>query len=300
MSPRKFNLGVVGCGVMGTAIVAGILNDAPQAQSERSSRWVVDQIFISVQSAASVVRLEDTLSQNLHRVTIYQSDNLAVVKNSDIIILGCKPHLMKHVLGTDSLGQALHGKTLVSVLPGTSTQATQNAIHASIDLSQRPESECDVKVVRTMPNLAAKVGASMTVVASSPAESESEAVDVTKWLFNHVGSTQEIPEELFDLIGSLVGCSAAMFTVAIDGLLDQCVSGGLRRVEALRMVTQSVLGLAKLLEAGAHPSVLREEIASPGGTTIRSLQELERRGVRSAFDSALGAAGARARELCLK
>lgn len=65
-----------------------------------------------------------------------------------------------------------------------------------------------------MPNLAAKVGASMTVVASSPAESESEAVDVTKCY-----STQEIPEELFDLIGSFVGCSAAMFTVAIDGLL---------------------------------------------------------------------------------
>lgn len=202
---------------------------------------------------------------------------------------------MDTILGAEGVGRALNEKVVISVLAGKSTESTERAILGSdyyLDIDQ-PR----VHVVRTMPNMAARVGESMTVVAAPRTESEKEAVKLTRWLFDHVGKTQELPESLFDLIGSLVGCSGAMLTVAIEGLLDQSVAGGLGRSEALRLVTQSLFGLAKLLEAGNHPSMLREEIASPGGSTIQGLMELERRGVRSAFASALEVTGERAKEL---
>ncbi|KAJ5984873.1 hypothetical protein N7522_012069 [Penicillium canescens] len=293
--PQRFNLGIVGCGQMGTSILSGILNGEVERRQEDQPGWTVNHIFISVQSASSVDRLRNLLSQHLPRVTIYQSDNLATVRNSHVVILGCKPALMHTILSETGMREALESKILISILAGMDTKSTQDAILANGNPAEHPESQ--VHVVRAMPNIAAREGASITVVASPAHESDRDAVRVTQWLFNHVGKTQEIPESQFDLIGSLAGCTSAMFTVAIDGLLDQCVAGGFKRSEGLQVITQTLLGLAKLLEAGNHPAALREEVSSPGGSTIQGLLELERQGVRSAFASALGAAGERAREL---
>ncbi|KAJ5218964.1 uncharacterized protein N7498_001063 [Penicillium cinerascens] len=291
MSPPSFNLGIVACGQMGTAILAGILSQDPDANAP----WNVKRIFVSVQTAASVSRLQNMFAQHLSRITIYQGDNLAVAEHSHVVILGCKPALMEGILGAEGMGDALNDHILVSVLAGKTTEMTRRAIS---DIEGRAGRVAPrVHVVRTMPNMAAREHASMTVVSSPEDESDIEAVRVTRWLFDHVGKTHEIPESLFDLIGSLVGCSAAMFTVAVDGLLDQSVAGGLNRPAALKLVTQTLYGLAKLLEAGNHPSVLREEISSPGGSTIQGLMELDRQGVRSAYASALAVTGERAKAL---
>lgn len=291
MAARSFNLGIIACGQMGTAILAGILSQDPTADAP----WNVKRIFISVQSAESVSRLQNMLAQHLSRVTIYQGDNLAVAEHSHVVILGCKPALMEGILGAEGMGDALNGNILISVLAGKTTEMTRRAISGF----EAPTGGAipHVHVVRTMPNMAAREHASMTVVSSPEDDSDVEAVRVTRWLFDHVGKTHEIPESLFDVIGSLVGCSAAMFTVAIDGLLDQSVASGLNRPAALKLVTQTLFGLAKLLEAGNHPSVLREEISSPGGSTIQGLMELERQGVRSAYASALKVTGERAKSL---
>lgn len=291
MAARSFNLGIIGCGQMGTAILAGILSQDPTTNSP----WNVKRIFISVQSTSSISRLQDMFAQHLSRITIYQGDNLAVAEHSHVVLLGCKPALMEGILGAEGMGDALNGKILISVLAGKTTKMTRRAI--SDFEAPTAGATPHVHVVRTMPNMAAREHASMTVVASPEDDSDLEAVRVTRWLFDHVGKTHEIPESLFDVIGSLVGCSAAMFTVAIDGLLDQSVASGLNRPAALKLVTQTLFGLAKLLEAGNHPSVLREEISSPGGSTIQGLMELERRGVRSAYASALDVTGERAKAL---
>lgn len=293
--PRSFNLGIIGCGQMGTAILAGILNQESKAQATTNPEWTMNHIFISVQSETSFFRLQGIFSEHLSRITICQQDNLAVAKDSDVVLLGCKPALMEGILGAEGMGHALSGKILISVLAGKSTECTEKAICGSQD--SPGDVQPRVRVVRTMPNMAARVGESMTVVAAPRQDSEKEAVKVTRWLFDHVGKTQEIPESLFDLVGSLVGCSGAMFTLAVDGLLDQSVAGGLGRAEALSLVTQSLFGLARLLEAGNHPAMLREEISSPGGGTIQGLLELERQGVRSAYASALGVTGERAKQL---
>jgi pyrroline-5-carboxylate reductase len=295
MSPPSFKLGIIACGQMGTAILAGILSQEPNAGSTTNAPWNVKRIFVSVQSASSVSRLQNMFAQHLSRITIYQGDNLAVAEHAHVVILGCKPALMEGILGSEGMGDALNDKILISVLAGKTTEMTRKAIGDF----EVPTGKATprVHVVRTMPNMAAREHASMTVVASPEDESDIEAVRMARWLFDHVGKTHEIPESLFDLIGSLVGCSAAMFTVAIEGLLDQSVAGGLNRPDALKLVTQTLFGLAKLLEAGNHPSVLREEISSPGGSTIQGLMELERHGVRSAYASALGVLGERAKAL---
>lgn len=86
-------------------------------------------------------------------------------------------------------------------------------------------------------------------------------------------------------------------TVAVDGLLDGAVAEGMKRSEAMELVAGMLRGCAELLGNGGHPAVLREEIASPKGTTIRGLMELERGGVRGAFGRAVIEASERAREL---
>ncbi|KAJ5676069.1 hypothetical protein N7462_008966 [Penicillium macrosclerotiorum] len=295
---KVFNLGIIGCGQMGTAILKGILEGETQSRKNSQPDWSIRDISISVSSSSSVTRLENEFAPYGSRVAIHQSANLTTARNSDVVILGCKPAVMHSILGEDGMREALDGKILVSILAGMDTASTQEAITASGDLVNTGErAKGNVRVVRTMPNIAAREGASMTVVAAPAQETDREAVQIARWLFDHVGKTHEIPESQFDLIGSLVGCSGALFTVAVDGLLDQAVAGGLKRSDALGMITQSLLGLAKLLEAGNHPSVLREEISSPGGATIQGLIELERQGVRSAFSSALGVAGERATAL---
>ncbi|VUC31949.1 unnamed protein product [Clonostachys rosea] len=294
-TPKHFNLGILGCGQMGTAILSGIVKKKSDAQSG-TSEWEIKHVFVSVKSAASATQLREQFAEHAAFITIFHGDNVAASEGSDVVILGFKHTYMGPILGAPGLRQALEGKTLISVLPGKSTQATLSAVVGEEVLGDGQE-HSGITVVRTMPNLAAREGASMTIVAAATSESSQQAVNVTKWVLDHVGKTQEIPEAQFDLIGSLVGCSGAMFTIAIDGLLDASVAGGLKRSEALSMTTQSLLGLVRLLEQGSSPSNIREEVSSPGGSTIKSLMELERHGVRTAFSSALDVAGERAREI---
>lgn len=281
---------------MGTAILAGVIREATKPHREEQP-WRITHAHVSVTSDVSADRLKQVFSENLSFITIYNQDNLSLCQNADVIILGFKPAQARGILGAAGIGEAVRGKILISVLAGLSTKDTLAALATSESAEKLDEKEPATQVVRTMPNTGAKEGASMTVVATPAEGSSREAVDLTRWVFDHVGQTQEISESLFNIGGSFVGCSGAMFTIAIDGLLDQCVAEGMRRSDAQSMMASTLLGLVKLLEKGDSPSVIREEVSSPGGGTIRALLELERQGVRSAFSSALAAVSDRAREL---
>ena len=117
-------------------------------------------------------------------------------------------------------------------------------------------------------------------------------------LFGSVGTTVEVAEGLMDAVTGLSGSGPAYVFTVIQALADGGVQAGLPRATALQLAAQTALGAAQMvLATGAHPHQLRDQVASPGGTTIRGIAELEERGVPGAFMAAVRAAAARSKEL---
>ncbi|KAL4940411.1 pyrroline-5-carboxylate reductase dimerization-domain-containing protein [Aspergillus oleicola] len=121
----------------------------------------------------------------------------------------------------------------------------------------------------------------MTIVEIPETTSQGDK-DIISWIFSQIGAVKILNGELFDC-GSTLMASLATLSFAVDGILDGCVAEGMRRAEASEMTAQCLLGLAKMLQDGHHPAVLRESMASPRGCTIQSLLSVEKASVRHAF-----------------
>jgi pyrroline-5-carboxylate reductase len=148
-----------------------------------------------------------------------------------------------------------------------------------------------------MPNTPCLVGASAS--GYTPGERATpEDVALVDRLLNAVGRAFRVPESLLDAVTGLSGSGPAFVYLMIEALSDGGVRVGLPRDVATALAAQTVLGSAKMvLETGSHPGVLKDAVASPGGTTIAGLHALERGGVRGALMDAVEAATRRATEL---
>ena len=99
---------------------------------------------------------------------------------------------------------------------------------------------------------------------------------------------EELPEALMGGVSALTGSSPAYICMLIEAMADAGVYQGIPRAQAIRLAAQAVLGTAKLvLESGKHPELLKDEVCSPGGTTIRGVAALEQRGFRGAILDAI-------------
>ena len=148
-----------------------------------------------------------------------------------------------------------------------------------------------------MPNTPATVGAGMTAIAPGTSAKE-EQIEQAKKIFNAVGEVVEVAESSIDAVTGLSGSGPAFVALAIEALADGGVASGLPRAIALQLATQTVLGTATLVkETGMHPGVLKDQVTSPGGTTIAGVAKLESVGFRSALIEAVKTAAERSREL---
>jgi pyrroline-5-carboxylate reductase len=208
--------------------------------------------------------------------------NGVVAAASDVLVLAVKPQHLPNVLAEL---RPLDDRTLaVSIVAG-------------VPLVQLCEGLQSQRVVRVMPNTPALVGAAASGFCRAAGADSADAATVTQ-LLEAVGRCWELPEPLLDTVTGLSGSGPAYVFQFIEALSDGGVSMGLPRQTALELAAQTVLGAAQLmLTTGEHPALLKDRVASPGGTTIAGLESLERGGFRGLVMTAVRAATERSREL---
>ena len=210
--------------------------------------------------------------------------NAEVVQNSDIVVLAVKPQQFKAVL-EELRSQINSSHLIVSIAAGKPLETMASVLGTS------------ARLVRVMPNTPCLVGASASAFCLGGSATRDDAATVSRML-NVVGLSYETPEYLLDTVTGLSGSGPAYVCLVIEALADGGVKMGLPRETSLKLAAQTVLGTAKMvLESGQHPAVLKDAVASPGGTTIAGLHELERGGLRASLMNAVEAATLRSREL---
>ncbi|KAL2832799.1 pyrroline-5-carboxylate reductase dimerization-domain-containing protein [Aspergillus pseudoustus] len=263
---------------MGSAILSGILDATIATNNNKGSPFT--RIIACTKSQSSADKLASRYSGHSSTVQLdfVAGGNATTAAQADVVILGCKPYLVDEVLTEKGLCDALAGKLVVSIIAGKTIGVLIEGIAKNRSSSIL---EFTTVVTRAIPNVAASVRESMTVVELPETASQSQ-VKIIEWMFSQIGMVKVIGGDLFDC-GSMLMASLATVSVAVDGILDGCVAEGMRRADASEMAAQCLLGLAKMLKDGHHPAVLRESISSPRGCTIQGLLAVEKGGVRSAF-----------------
>ncbi|MCI0639387.1 MAG: pyrroline-5-carboxylate reductase [Gemmataceae bacterium] len=265
----QVRIGFVGAGKMATALARGWLQAGLTTAEHLQASDPIPQARNQFAQATAA------------KVT---QDNRQVVSQSDLVVLATKPQSMPAVLA--EIRSALTAQHLIlSIAAGVSLA------QLSRDLGP------DKRIVRVMPNTPCLVGASASGYAAGTSAT-TEDLRVVERLLNAVGKAFALPEMLLDAVTGLSGSGPAYIFVLIEALSDAGVRVGLPRDVATQLAAQTVFGAAKmLLETGLHPAVLKDQVASPGGTTMAGLHALERGGFRAALIDAVEAATNRSVEL---
>jgi pyrroline-5-carboxylate reductase len=210
--------------------------------------------------------------------------SLTDLADCDTFLLATKPQQAAEALASLKTS-GLREATLVSIAAGL-----------TIDWLEEHSPE-GFRIVRSMPNTPALVGKGASAYARSDRASENDAAFAGK-LLGSVGLAVEVPESMLDAVTGLSGSGPAYIYLAIEALTDGGVEVGLPREQAHQLAAQTVLGAAAMvLETGRPPAELRDNVTSPGGTTVAGLDSLEKTGFRNSLIKAVAAATARAAEL---
>jgi pyrroline-5-carboxylate reductase len=269
MAGVKPRIGFLGAGQMATALARGWLAAGLATADQTRASDPVAQARQAFRSASGVAASED---------------NREVVAASDLLVLAVKPQSMAALL--HEIRPVVSARHLViSIAAGITLRQLSNGLGA------------DRRLIRVMPNTPCLVGASASGFAPGETATE-EDVTLVERLLNAVGRAFRLPEPLLDAVTGLSGSGPAFVYVVIEALSDGGVRMGLPREVATALAAQTVFGAAKMvLEGAQHPAVLKDMVASPGGTTIAGLHALERGGLRAALMDAVESATRRSSEL---
>ncbi|KAK2614509.1 hypothetical protein N8I77_001324 [Diaporthe amygdali] len=267
------SLCILGCGNLGTAILTSLL----EASEKDESSLKISRFTACVRSEQSAKRLRDKFAGVAEdRLRISRNDNANAVKDSDVVLVGADPADVRELLTQSRLESiSLKGKLFISIVAGWTRQELEAALPDGATTG--PER---AHVVRTLPNIAATVGQSITAIEAPDPSLPPEFLEVTHSIFNHIGKAVQLPPRLLDAFTAVGGSTPAFFAVIVDALIDSSVAVGVPRKEATDIIVQSMLGTATLLQSGIHPSILRDQGTSPEGCTIGGLMVLEEAGVR--------------------
>ncbi|XP_020288097.1 pyrroline-5-carboxylate reductase [Pseudomyrmex gracilis] len=270
---KSLKVGFIGGGNMASAIGAGLI---------RKGVLNPDNIWVSGRTNRTHEFWKDLGAH-------FTLKNNEVVNNCEVIFLTVKPNILDDALKTipKVSGEKLENKLFVSVMAGVPLEVLHTKLSAVVTAP---------RVIRSLPNTPMMVGEGITVYSSENAEQEDlELIDV---LFSYIGMSQNIPESLMNATGSLTGCSPAFAYIIIEALADGAVRRGVPRPMATKFAAQVLIGAGKMvLETGRHPGQLKDEVCSPGGTTIAGVHALEVGGVRGSMMNAITASVDKTNEL---
>ena len=259
-------VGFIGGGNMAGALIGGLKN---------SGKIAPENLMVS---DMDMEKLESFSVQGI----VTTADHTMGEKNCDVIVFAVKPNVIENVLRTMKGDKE---KIYISIAAGVTLSFLEEHLGS------------DKKIVRTMPNTPALVGCGMTVVTPNMNVSEEEAKMVEE-LFSGVGAAIRLEEKYIDAAGALHGSSPAYIYMLIDAMADSGVAYGIPKAVSLQLAAKAVEGSAKMvLESDQHPEKLKDNVCSPGGTTIAAVCSLEKTGFRTSIQQAIEACIKRTKEI---
>lgn len=252
-------IGFIGCGNMGQAMLAGMLD---------SGKVKADQFIVSDKTLEARVNLKK-------KYGVYVAEtNTEVAMISDVIFIAVKPQYYEEVIS--EIKQSVWSeKIVVSIAPGKTLAWLEEKM------------EKPAKIIRTMPNTPAMVKEGMMGICPNEHVTEEELQMVSN-LCTTFAKVEVVTEPLLDVVTAVSGSSPAYVFMFIEAMADAAVEGGMPRKQAYTFAAQAVLGSAKMvLETGMHPGELKDMVCSPGGTTIQAVRVLEEQGMRAAVMDAM-------------
>ncbi|HYN75405.1 MAG TPA: pyrroline-5-carboxylate reductase [Candidatus Limnocylindria bacterium] len=260
-------IAVFGAGVMGEALLSGLLR----------SGVGTDRLMITERRPERAKELFD-------RYSVEVVDNVAAAEVADTLVFVVKPQDMGALLDEVS-GSVRPGALVVSLAAGITTEYLEQRL---------PEG---TPVVRVMPNTPALVDEGMAALSGGQHCDDAHLAEA-ETLMRAVGQAIIVPEKYQDAVTAISGSGPAYIFYVVEAMIEAGVLLGLPRATSNELVVQTLVGAAKMLkETGEHPTVLRENVTSPAGTTVAALRQLDDHKVRAAFLSAMEAARDRSREL---
>ncbi|HKF86647.1 MAG TPA: pyrroline-5-carboxylate reductase [Propionibacteriaceae bacterium] len=260
-------LAILGAGVMGETVLSGLLR----------AGWTSDRIIATDRRTERQVELEAK-----YGITMMTNEEAAA--KADTVILVVKPQDMRDLL-TEIAPVVSSSTLIVSLAAGVDTASIEERLPTG------------TPVVRVMPNTPAQVDEGMAAI-SPGAHSDEEHLARVSELMSATGRVVTVPERYQDAVTAISGSGPAYLFFVVEAMIEAGVHLGLPRDTATELVVQTMLGSAKLLrETGEHPTVLRERVTSPGGTTAAAIRQLEDHKVRAAFITAMESARDRSRDL---
>lgn len=253
-------IGFIGMGNMAKAIASGFI---------ASRKIQKENIFAFAPN-------QEKLKKNAGEIGFIPCESiLSLADSCDVFIMSCKPYQIEGVLS--EIQGRLFGKVLVSVAAGWSYEKFHGILGD------------DVRVQCIMPNTPAMVGEGVMLFEKENSLNAGELKEI-KDLFSSLGIIEELPASLMGIGGAISGCGPAFMDLIIESYADAAVKYGISRQTAYKIVSQTMLGSAKLqLKTEAHPGILKDAVCSSGGTTIRGVDSLEKNGLRGICISSIDA-----------
>ncbi|GAB3686528.1 pyrroline-5-carboxylate reductase [Angustibacter aerolatus] len=258
---------ILGAGVMGETLLSGLV---------RAGR---DPATLVVSE-----RRPERVAELTEKYGVRVVDNAEAAAAARTVVLVVKPQDMTAALA-EIRDHLTPGTLVVSLAAGITTASIEAAL---------PEG---TPVVRVMPNTPALVDEGMAAV-SPGAHCDDDHLEAAEELLRSCGRVLRLPEHHLDAVTAISGSGPAYIFYVVEAMIEAGVLLGLPRSTSTELVVQTLFGAATMLrETGEHPTVLREQVSSPGGTTMSALRQLDDHKVRAAFITAMESARDRSREL---